>query len=192
MKILLSWPYALGENNDPPDVIAVLLPTRALFARVLGLMRKAEELETQIDGFIRMDIQDGGPLFIAESFDNDTDKLLDIAEELDTGMFHEVDVPLTEEELVKSAEESRDVRIESCVAHVEKECVGWEFHVKYRDVSCYTGTLGRRYVEEMFKTAGRMTVDEAKALLAERKGNSVTASASLDKRQLVEKVEKKA
>jgi hypothetical protein len=141
MKILLSWPYAVGEEDDAPDCIVVLVPSKQLFKRMLAFMRKAEKLETQIDGFIQMDIQDWNPLFI------DTDKLLDVAEGLDTG-FNEVEVSFTKAELEKLAEESRDARIESCVAFVEKERVGWEFYVKHWDVPCYTGTLDREYVEK--------------------------------------------
>jgi hypothetical protein len=142
MKVLLSWPYAQGEYNDPPDIITVLLPTRALFERLLGLMRKAEELEKQIVGFIRMDIQDWIPLFV------DADRLRDSAMAQETGQFHEVELKMTTKKLEAMAEVSVNARIDHCVAFVEKERVGWEFYVKYWDVPCYTGTLDRKYVEK--------------------------------------------
>lgn len=141
MKILISWPYALGQDNDAPDVVAVLIPSQELFERMQKYMRRAFELEEEMPGFVRMDINDWEPLFI------DSGKLQDYTEELDTGMFHEVEVPMTQAELEELARSSSDARIESCVAFVEKERVGWEFYVKYWDTPCYTGTLDREYVE---------------------------------------------
>ena len=140
MKILLSWPYALGQDNGAPDVVVVLIPSKELFTRLQKYMRRAFELEEEMLDFIRMDIGDWQPLFI------DSDKLVAYAKELDTGMFHEIEVPMTQAELEELAQSS-DARIESCVTFVEKGCVGWEFYAKYWDMPCYTGTLEREYVE---------------------------------------------
>lgn len=142
MKVLLSWPYAQGEYNDPPDSMVALIPTRALFRRAIDLMRKAEKLERQIDGFIRMDVQDWSPLFIGAG---------ELNVDLEPGQFHEIGLDMSEKELSALAESSTDERVESCVAFVEKERIGWEFYAKYWDVPCYTGALERKFVEEKLK-----------------------------------------
>ena len=141
MKILLSWPYALGQDNGAPDVVVVLIPSKELFTRLQKYMRRAFELEEEMLDFIRMDIGDWQPLFI------DSDKLVAYAEELDTGMFHEIEVPMTQTKLKELARSSDPTCIESCVAFVEKERVGWKFYVKHWDVPCYTGALDREFVE---------------------------------------------
>jgi hypothetical protein len=139
MKVLLSWPFAFSGYVEPPNVIVALVPTRTVLRRAQRLMRKAEKLESKIDGFVRMVIQDWNPLFLGANE-------LKI-EDAETGLFQEADLEMTEKELADLARSSCNERIETCVVCVEKGRIYWEFYTRYLDTPCYTGDLERKFVE---------------------------------------------